>query len=123
MELGRYSIILVGLMFFSLIGAEVIFGSWSASYAVMNEYTSKENAPLYSSLYWGTMTVFRFIFPFVPGKPSKKLTSFFILAIVTCISSVLLIHFVSPNIGLIFCAVFLGMATSVNFPLTLTIPK
>ena len=60
-------------MFFIYIGEEVAFGGWISSYSVLNSVTTKQGATVFSSLFWGFMTIFRFFFAFVKGKASKKL--------------------------------------------------
>ena len=61
------------VMFILLIGQEVSYGGWVASYAVMNGYSTKEVATIYSSIYYLTITAFRFIFAFLPGSGKCKL--------------------------------------------------
>ncbi len=64
---------LLSFMFFIYIGEEVAFGGWISSYSVLNHVSTKEHATLFSSLFWGFMTLFRFVFAFVKEKASKKL--------------------------------------------------
>ncbi len=64
---------LLSFMFFIYIGEEVAFGGWISSYSVLNGVTTKQGATMFSSLFWGFMTIFRFLFAFVKEKASKKL--------------------------------------------------
>ena len=95
---------------------------WISSYAVLEGFSTKEHATMYSSLYWVSITFFRFAFAFVPGKPSLKIYILLGAATFQTFLSTILIYHVSPEIGLIATAIIFGLSNSVLFPLLLIVP-
>lgn len=83
-------------MYFLIVGQESTYGGWVSSYAVMNEYSTKESATKYSSIYWIACTVFRFAFPFVKGSGTVKLIALYIIAVASCFAGLFVIHQISP---------------------------
>ena len=78
---------------------------------------------LHSSLYWISITFFRFALAVVPGPPSAKVRNLAIIGILTTFLSVILIFHVHVEFGLIFTSILYGLTDSVLFPLLLTVPE
>lgn len=110
------------LIFLLLVGQESAFGGWISSFAVMSGFSTKEGATVYSSMYWGFVTLFRFLLPFVEGKSSIKLLLLFTLAIVGSLFSLAILHTIDPIVGMALSGIFLGISNSIAFPQTLTLP-
>ena len=111
------------VMFLLMIGQEVSYGGWVASYAVMSKYSTKERATIYSSIYYMAITAFRFIFAFIPGSGKCKLISMYLMSIASVVLSLVLIHHFDPHFGLVLGSFLLGMADSITFPQTLTLSQ
>ena len=50
------------------------FAGWSSSYAVVTKISTIQQATIYPSLFWTTMTLGRLSLNFIPGKDSQKLS-------------------------------------------------
>ena len=77
------------------VGEEVAYGGWISSYAVLYNFSTKEHAIVYSSVYWISVTFFRFALAGVSGSPSKKIRNLSIVGIVTTFLSFFLIFHVN----------------------------
>lgn len=121
--MGQMEVLIICFMYWLIAGQEYTFSGWIPSYAVMSEYSTKEHATLYSSLYWIAVAVFRFIFPLVKGKASTKLLALYFLAMISSLASLGIVHLGLPELGMILGAILLGTANSVVFPLTLIMPQ
>ena len=88
----------------------------------MRNFSSKEHATSYSSIYWFSITFFRFAFLFAPGKIKQKIYALVIVGVFCSIFSVVLIYFVNPELGLVFGSIIFGMSNSALFPLLLSLP-
>ena len=84
--------IVLCLMFLLLIGEESAFGGWISSYAVIQGIQNKEDATLYGSLFWIVITMFRFIFLLLPGKPSSKSIWMYLGCVLVAITSVVFLR-------------------------------
>lgn len=80
------SIYILAACFFFTVGQEAAFGGWISSYTVLHNLSSKEHATFYSSLYWISITFFRFAFAVLKGSPTRKVQ---ILALVGVVNSVI----------------------------------
>lgn len=114
---------LISSTFFFTLGQQTSYGGWISSYAVLNHFSSKEHATLYSSLYWVSITIFRFVFAFVPGSPSKKIQYLGLIGVVNSVSGYYIIFYVNSEIGLNLMSFIFGFSNSALFPLLLTIPE
>ena len=112
-------------MFMLLVGEESAFGGWVSSYAVINGINSKESATLYGTIFWISITMFRFIFLFLPGKPSQKSAWMYAGSIFMAVSSLVVLHAypLHGSAGLIYSSVGFGIFFSIVFPLLLSTPK
>ena len=112
-------------LFMLLVGEETAFGGWVSSYAVINHIQNKEDATFYGSLFWVTVTLFRFIFLVLPGKPSKKSLVMYIISVFVAGSSLLFLHVFPQQASawVIYSSVGFGIAFSILFPLLLSTPK
>ena len=64
-----------------------------SSYAVLYDFSTKEHATFYSSLYWVSITAFKFIMTLVQGTASKKIRYLAYIGIVsTAVSYLLIFH-------------------------------
>lgn len=102
-------------------GQETTFGSWIPSYAVLRGFSSKEHATFYSSMYWISITFFRFAFVLIPGKVVSKIYALTFIGVTTAIISPFLIYHVNSEVGLIGGAIFFGLSNSALFPLLLSL--
>ena len=112
-------------MFMFLIGEESAFGGWVSSYAVINGIQSKEDATFYGSIFWITITLFRFVFLILPGKPSTRSLAMYIGSIFIAVTSILFLH-VWPQLGnewILYSSIGFGIFFSIVFPLLLSTPK
>ena len=91
-EMGQREVFIICIMYWLIIGQECSFSGWIPSFAVMNGYSTKEHATMYSSLYWIAVTAFRFIFPLIKGKASTKLLALYFLATVSSLVSLGIIN-------------------------------
>lgn len=89
----------------------------------MRGFSKKEGATIYSSIYWSSVTLFRFLLPFVKGKATIKLYCLFSLAIFGSLFSLAIINTIDPIVGMTIGSVFLGISNSIAFPQSLTIPQ
>jgi hypothetical protein len=89
----------------------------------MENISTKEQATLFSSLFWIVMTLFRFIFAFVKMKPSKKLR---ICIYTQIIFSFFILIFVDMygwhKFALYFAAIAYGISFSSMFGLFFVFP-
>ena len=113
---------LVAMIFFFVVGQECTYGGWVSSYSVLQGFSSKQHATLYSSVYWISITFFRFCLAFVHGKASKKINVLFMVAILQTFLSLFIIYRVDAEVGLIVSSIIFGLSNSVMFPLLLMIP-
>ena len=114
---------IICIIFYFVVGQESTFGGWVSSYAVIEQYSSKENATFYGTIYWISGTFFRFVFPFISGKTSSKLKFLTLLAFLSTFLDLFIIHFISPSFGMILSSVLYGMSNSVLFALCFTISQ
>jgi fucose permease len=114
---------LIASGFLFAVGQETSYGGWISSYTVLYGFSTKEHATFYSSLYWISITFFRFALAVVPGPPSAKVRNLAIIGILTTFLSVILIFHVHVEFGLIFTSILYGLTDSVLFPLLLTVPE
>ena len=61
------------LSLFLDIGMEITFAGWISSFSLLQGVSSKEEATIYPAIFWGVMTIFRFLLAFLPGRSSQKL--------------------------------------------------
>ena len=108
--------------FLLLVGQEASYGSWIPSFAVMRGYSSKEHATFYSSLYWFSITFFRFAFLFLPGTIKQKIYWLVGGGIAVSFISLLFIQ-LDSELGLNFGSFAFGLCNSVLFPLLLSLPS
>lgn len=85
---------LIASGFLLAVGQQSSYGGWISSYAVMWGFSTKEHAIFYSSVYWISLTLFRFVLALVPGPPSAKLRNLGIIGIFTSFIGVFLIFHV-----------------------------
>ena len=113
----------MGLNFYFLVGQYTTYGGWAASYAVLKGFSAKEHVAVYTSLFWTSITLFRFVFAFIGGSASSKVYSLTILAILQAFLSLFLINTVNAEKGMLVSSLVFGLTNSVLFPLLLVIPK
>jgi fucose permease len=77
---------------------------------------------MYSSVYWVSITISRFVLASVKGSDSQKMQILAVIGIINSIVSYFLIFNVSDEFGLIFMAVIFGLSNSSMYALQLTIP-
>lgn len=106
-----------------MIGQECAYGGWVSSFAVLEGFSSKEHATAYSSIYWISITFFRFALAMVRGSPSQKVQIFALIGVVTSVGSYWVIYFVQPEVGLVLMSVFYGLGNSALYAPFLTIPE
>ena len=73
---------LLAMMFYFVVGQECTFGGWISSYSVLEGFSTKGHATVYSSAYWISITFFRLVLAFVHGKASKKVTILLTVAVI-----------------------------------------
>jgi fucose permease len=61
------------LCFFFIVGQEAGFAGWVSPYAVLQNFSNKEHATMYSSMYWISITISRFVLASVKGSDAKKM--------------------------------------------------
>ena len=106
-----------------IVGEEVSYGGWISSYSVLYNFSTKEHATVYTSIYWISITSFRFVLALVEGSPSTKIRNLGLFGILTTFIGYFLIFHVNPDLGLIVMTVLYGLSVSVLFPLLLTVPE
>ena len=121
-SISAFSNYIVALIFFFVVGQECTYGGWVSSYSVLQGFSSKEHATLYSSVYWISITFFRFCLAFVHGRASTKINVLFAIAILQSFLSLFIIYRVDPETGLIVSSIVFGLSNSVLFPLVLMSP-
>lgn len=107
--------------FYFIVGQEATFGSWVPSYAVLRGFSSKEHATFYSSMYWISITFFRFAFVLIPGRVILKIYALTFIGAATAIISPILIYYVNSEVGLVGASIFFGLSNSALFPLLLSL--
>ena len=122
-QIPKKSVILLSLCFFFAVGLETTFGGWISSYAVLNGFSSKQSATLYSSLFWVSITAFRIILAFLKNSSSKKIEILTYVGVIGSFLSYFFIWYVNPIFGIVFMSLIYGLCGSVMFPLLLTIPE
>lgn len=105
------------LVFLLVVGEQLCYGAWISTFAVSNNFSSKEHATLYSFLFWIFMTAFRFIFALFEGYSLRKIKNLAILGMVSVILCSLIIFLVHPETGLIAMSIISGICSSSMFPL------
>lgn len=117
------SLQLMSVAVFLIIGSTLTYGSWISSYAVLNNFATKERATSYSSLFWISITFFRFLMVAVPGSPSRKIIYLNAGSLLTVLLSYVVIFSINAELGLLFFSIIFGLCQWVLFPLLLTIPS
>lgn len=74
MPIGKWSFIMLGVLFFLYYGEEIGFSGWISSYAVMLDIDNKEGATRYPFLFWISITLTRFLLAGLPGTVTHKFT-------------------------------------------------
>ena len=77
---------------------------------------------MYSSVYWISITFFRFALAFVDGKSSKKIEILIAIGVVQAFVSYFIIYHINAEMGLVMSAIIFGLSNSVVFPLLLIVP-
>lgn len=78
---------------------------------------------MFSSLFWGFMTLFRFVFAFIREKPSRKLQFLIIGQILLSVSVLILTEiFGMYLIATYLSSMMLGMTLSASYGLFLVLP-
>ena len=73
-------------------GTEITFGGWISSFATLTGTTDNQGATIFPTIYWGFMTLFRFLLLCIPGKGSYKAKVMIIGSILSGVISILIIY-------------------------------
>lgn len=110
-------------MFLIYIALESSYGSWIASYSVLEGIATKEEATKYSSIFWISMTIFRFASACVFLKSMKKLFMLSYMFVFFSLVTIFMLFADYKAFACIFSAIMFGMCYSSMFPLLLAIPN
>lgn len=99
------------------------YSTWISSYAVLHDLSTKERANLYGSIFWISVTGFRFLFSNVKGSPTTKIKYLGGISIVSTFVCHFFIFNIHGELGLVLMSLLYGLSTSVLFPLLMTIPE
>jgi FHS family Na+ dependent glucose MFS transporter 1 len=115
-------VVLMMLSFFLYVGAELGFGGWIYSYVTELEIGNEANAAYINSIYWGALTLGRFLTVLLSKKiqPSKILFGNFILSI---LSLAVLLLWPVELIVVWLCSALLGLGFSSVFPTLLVLSE
>lgn len=69
-----------------------------------------------------SITLFRFVFAFLPGKVVAKIYALTMIGVSCSILAPFIIFNVDSEIGLIFASIIFGLSNSALFPLLLSLP-
>ncbi len=83
---------------------------------------NSQTATIFPSIFWGVMTLFRFVMAFIPSSSSKKLRFLLECNLATGIISMILIKTGYALVGCYFSAAMFGFSMSVIYPLVFTLP-
>lgn len=121
--ISGYLVNLLGLSLFLYVGLESAYGGWISSYAVLTGIYSKEQATIFPSIYWVSITALRLGMAFIKMGSADKLKCLLNINITTSIISVILVKaFGMISLACYFSSVLLGIAYSSMYPLILTLP-
>ena len=113
---------LLQVMLFVYVGAGITFGGWISSYAVMAGVATKEEATLYSSIFWSLLTVSRFVFACLPFNSSLKLHFLVRACLAFGFGSLVLMWLDWRTAACLFSSVGYGVGLSSVFPLAISMP-
>lgn len=110
-------------IFMLAVGLEAIYGGWISSFAVLHNYADKQNATMFSSLFWVSITVFRFILVHAKGTNTMKLLILFGIGLVASFMSLVTMERVSAMAGLYGSAIAYGLSCSILYAVGLALPQ
>ena len=94
---------------------------WFPSYAVVAAHFDKKDATIITTIFWGTLTVFRFLSLFLPVKGSTKIKAL-LPSIILCGVFCLILHLNKAyGAAVIFGAISFGICCSATYPLLLSV--
>jgi fucose permease len=114
---------LLCFMFFLYVGEETAFGGWISPYAVLQKVSDKDQATTFSSFFWISIAIFRFVASFINKKTSEKF-NFLLKSYI--ISTLIVIVFLQLNLvylSCIFSSFAFGVCTSSFYGLILSLPS
>jgi len=109
-------------MFFAYIGIETAFGGWISPYAVLQNVSLKNEATIFITYFYATMTIFRFIFCILSSASVEKL-NFLLKGLL--ISSIVIVVMVQFNLIYLVCilsSLLFGACTSSMYAVMLSLP-
>ena len=108
-------VILITLMFFLFVGAELAFGGWIFTYALSFGHVTAITAGYLNSLFWGALTFGRLLS--IPLPDRVRARNILIVDVIGLISSLLLLLFASHVPGVIWIATAgMGLSMANVFP-------
>lgn len=108
-------VILITLMFFLFVGAELAFGGWIYTYAISTGLGNVTTAGYINSLFWGALTLGRLLSIPLPDRVRARTLLF--VDIIGLVISLLLLLFASHTPGVIWIATAgMGLSMANVFP-------
>lgn len=113
----------LGLILFIYFGEEIGFSGWISSYTVLLGAQTKEEATIINTIFWASITFFRFTLPMIlQGAPHTKFYTLIKFELGTLIFSFICEKAGWIVLGAYTSALFLGFAFSAMYPLILALP-
>ncbi len=108
-------VVLLALLFFMAVGAEISFGGWIYTYAVRLQLATETNAAYLTSLYWGTFTLGRLLG--IPITMRLRSRTVLLVDVIGCALGVLVVLlFPVPAVGVWIGTVIFGLSMASIFP-------
>jgi FHS family Na+ dependent glucose MFS transporter 1 len=119
-SVNAWLVTLMVLLFFIYVGVEIGFGGWIYTYAIEVKAVNETNAAYINSIFWGALTVGRFLSVFLSRKlpPGKILIGNFLLS---AISLGVILIWPTRSAAVWIGSAGLGFAISSVFPMLLVL--
>ncbi len=108
-------VVLIALLFFMAVGAEISFGGWIYTYALRLNLANATTAAYLTSLYWGSFTLGRLLG--IPITMRLRPRTVLLSDVIGCALGVLVVlFFPRPEIGVWIGTAIFGLAMASIFP-------
>ena len=103
-------------------GLEQSFAGWIPSYAVLTDVSSRSNATIFGTIFWGSSTIFRFVIASMSMLASRKVKLLVFSLFLCGIVCLVILQTGIVWFTVLFSSLSFGVTSSAIFPLLISLP-